>query len=246
MSAPLFLSRARLRRDAPATALRALLVPRDDSERLAAGHRLVWTLFGDNPDRTRDFLWREAEPGLFYLLSARQPRDEHGLFELDDPKLFSASFSAGMELHFVLRANATVARGAGGARSKPCDVVMDALYAVPQAERASVRWAVTQRAGREWLEGQGAKAGFRLASGVNDEGDYDEDEAGSALSRSCLRVTSYQALRLPRGGKPARIGVLDLEGTLEVTDPELFAVALERGFGRAKAFGCGLMLVRRA
>jgi len=33
---------------------------------------------------------------------------------------------------------------------------------------------------------------------------------------------------------------------LTVEDPPLFLVALAAGFGRARAFGCGLMLIRRA
>jgi CRISPR system Cascade subunit CasE len=42
-----------------------------------------------------------------------------------------------------------------------------------------------------------------------------------------------------------RIGVLDLEGVLVVSDPARFCHCLAQGFGRAKAFGCGLMLIRR-
>lgn len=38
---------------------------------------------------------------------------------------------------------------------------------------------------------------------------------------------------------------MDLVGVLEVTDVEKFNNALFKGIGRAKAFGCGLMLVRR-
>jgi CRISPR system Cascade subunit CasE len=39
--------------------------------------------------------------------------------------------------------------------------------------------------------------------------------------------------------------VLDLSGALTVTDPTLFLEKLSGGFGRAKAFGLGLMLIRR-
>ena len=42
------------------------------------------------------------------------------------------------------------------------------------------------------------------------------------------------------------LGVVDLEGILQVGDPELFLGALRKGFGRAKAYGFGLMLIRRA
>ena len=49
-----------------------------------------------------------------------------------------------------------------------------------------------------------------------------------------------------RGGREATFGVLDLRGRLTVRSPEVFVEALLAGFGRAKAYGCGLMLVRRA
>ncbi len=46
----LWLSRARLRRDTAATgSLARLLVPEGEGPRVAAGHRLVWTLFAAIP-----------------------------------------------------------------------------------------------------------------------------------------------------------------------------------------------------
>ena len=47
-----------------------------------------------------------------------------------------------------------------------------------------------------------------------------------------------------RGGP--RFGGIDLEAGLTLTDPAAFLGRLLGGFGRAKAFGCGLMLIRRA
>jgi CRISPR system Cascade subunit CasE len=38
---------------------------------------------------------------------------------------------------------------------------------------------------------------------------------------------------------------LDYKGVLCVTDTELFKTTLFNGIGRSKAFGCGLMMVRR-
>ena len=39
---------------------------------------------------------------------------------------------------------------------------------------------------------------------------------------------------------------LDFEGVLTVSDPDPLLPAIARGFGAAKAYGCGLMLIRRA
>ena len=38
---------------------------------------------------------------------------------------------------------------------------------------------------------------------------------------------------------------LDFEGLLTVSDPGTFLSSIVRGFGAAKAYGCGLMLIRR-
>ncbi len=237
-TSPLYLSRATLRRDVSAAALRALLVPASESGRAGAGHRVVWTLFADTAERERDFLWREADAGVYYLLSSRLPEDRHGLFEVEPPKLFAPAFDVGDRVHFSLRANATVARKATGdkGRGKPCDVVMDVLHRMPQNARASARHAAASREGVRWLANQGSRCGFAI-------GELDEEGDGIASS---VHVSDYRTLRIDHGGPAARIGVLELEGELEVRDPDLFVSALGKGFGRAKAFGCGLMLVRRA
>lgn len=237
MTAPLlYLSRARVRRHVPAAALRELLLPGDDGRRAGAGHRLVWTLFADAPDRERDFLWREADAGTFYLLSSRAPVDRHDLFELDPPKPFAPKLSVGDRLAFSLRANATVAKGGGpGVRGKPCDVVMAAIRDMPSGARAAARAEAIGVAGQRWLAAQGERCGFTIP--VWDSGD---------VSGAGLRVTGYRTLRVDHAGPTARIGVLDFDGELEVRDPAAFTAAIARGFGRAKAFGCGLMLVRRA
>ncbi|MCI0421919.1 MAG: type I-E CRISPR-associated protein Cas6/Cse3/CasE [Acidobacteria bacterium] len=48
-----------------------------------------------------------------------------------------------------------------------------------------------------------------------------------------------------RHGKKIELSTLDFEGVLLVTEPDRFLRALLSGIGPAKAFGCGLMLVRR-
>lgn len=235
MSAPLLLTRATLRRDVPAAALRALLVPSGESARVGTGHRIVWTLFADRADRERDFLWRESEPGTFYLLSRREPEDRHALFEVEAPKAFAPVLAIGDRLRFSLRANATIARKEHGStgRGKRADVVMNAIHGVPQGERAEARHDAVQTAGLAWLTAQGGRCGFTVVP------------SGHGLGQP-TRVTTYRVLRVEHGGPDARLGVMDLDGELCVSDPARFIDSLGQGFGRAKAFGCGLMLIRRA
>ena len=39
---------------------------------------------------------------------------------------------------------------------------------------------------------------------------------------------------------------VDFDGILTVSDPDPLLPAIVHGFGAAKAYGCGLMLIRRA
>jgi CRISPR system Cascade subunit CasE len=222
----LFLSRARLRRDAPVTALARLLVPPDPARRTDASHRLVWSLFADSPDRKRDFLWREEAPGRFMALSSRPPADPHGLFDVEF-KRFEAVLRVGDRIGFTLRANPVVSRGeVKDQRGKRHDVVMDALRDVAPAERASRRPEVIISAGRSWFARQGEGNGFV--------------PTGEAA------IDGYDQIRIPRAaGKPVVFSVLDLGGVLEVTDPPRFLARVAAGFGAARAYGCGLMLIRR-
>lgn len=225
----LILSRISLRRDGSAAALARLLVPEGGSApRSAAGHHLLWSLFADGPDRRRDFLWREEAPGRFLALSAREPVDRHGLFHVE-PKSFEPALQPGDRLRFALRANPVVAvPAAHGQRGKRADVVMRALHAVPRGmPRIEARETIIPEAGRAWLAKQGERHGFAP-----------DDDIG---------VDGYETVRLPRAGAaPIRYGVLDMQGVLTVRDPASFLSQLAQGFGRARAFGCGLMLIRRA
>ncbi|WP_197410964.1 type I-E CRISPR-associated protein Cas6/Cse3/CasE [Novosphingobium sp. FSW06-99] len=231
-----YLSRLTLRRDPALDALRALLQPDDAGRLLDANHRLVWAAFAGDPDVERDFLWRAEGEGRFLVLSARAPV-ESALFEPHAIKPFAPVLNAGDRLHFSLRANATRARAMGqGVRGQRVDVVMDALHRMGAVDRAIARDGAAHGAALDWMAGQGADHGFHLAN----------DQDGAPV----LSVVDYAVMAIPghsgrRRGQP-QFGVLDLAGTLVVDDPAAFVAKLARGFGRARAFGCGLMLIRRA
>lgn len=240
-----WLTRIRLKRDVPAVALGCVLLPDDPSERCQTAHRLLWTLFADDPDRRRDFLWREERPGRgtsgrggFLVLSEREPVDAHGLFDMDPPKAWAPVLAEGDRLAFSLRANPVVTRKDGDGRAKRHDVVMDRLRAVAADQRAELRDTAMREAGRAWLDRQAGEHGFAVL--VEEVG---ETEEKSPL----LRIDGYEQLRIARRGEmPARLSVLEFDGVLEVADSDRFLAALHHGFGKAKAWGCGLMLIRRA
>lgn len=242
MSEQRYLSRMSLRRDVPAAALREVLLPLGDDARVASAHRLIWTLFADQPDRARDFLWREGNSGEFYVLSERPPDDRHGLFAIDPPRVFAPSFQIGDRLNFLLRVNATISRSSGpGQRGKPCDLVMDAIHGIAAGDRAQSRKQMLVKVASKWMDDRGGKSGFGLAW-------TPDDESGDPMHVGPLRVDGYHAMRIGRrqGQPKLSIGVLDLQGEVEVRNPDLLVASINKGFGRAKAFGCGLMLIKRA
>ncbi|MCY4373819.1 MAG: type I-E CRISPR-associated protein Cas6/Cse3/CasE, partial [Spirochaetaceae bacterium] len=195
-----------------------------------AGHHLVWSLFADGPDRRRDFLWREMEGGTFFILSVRPPEDHHGLFEIAEPKPFVPAIESGDRLSFTLRANPIVRRRVSGRRrSVKHDVVMDALRSHASGDRDEPRVAAVHREGLAWLERQGVPSGF-------------------AVEPNSVRVDGYQQHRIGRSGAAGSMSysTLDFEGVLTVRDPGALLPAIARGFGASKAYGCGLMLIRRA
>ena len=213
-------SRIRLRPEGHVRTLAPLLLPvgGHSGDMLIARHRLIWALFADGPERRRDFLWREDRKGVFYILSARPPQDRHDLFVVES-KPFEPRLKRGDRLHFVLRANAVVTRN-----GKRHDVVMDMLHRL-DGKRAELREQCMQEAGEQWLCSQGERYGFELHRVI---------------------VEGYHQHQLPRRqAQPARFSTLDMRGTLSVTDPDAFLQRLTHGFGHARAFGCGLMLVKR-
>jgi CRISPR system Cascade subunit CasE len=232
---PLWLSRLRIRPEPDVRRLAARLMPDDDEgARAGAQHQLVWDVFADDPDRRRDFLWREVGVGELMALSSRPPLPGTALFAVES-RPFAPVLQVGDALRFTLRANATTGSPgskADGRRGARFDVAMAALHAVPTGARAEVRDGVAAEAGVAWLRRQGERAGFALPE--NDE----------------LIVSGYRVVRIRRGGdsrgSAATFGVFDFEGVLAVTDPGSFLAAVARGFGRAKAFGFGLMLIARA
>lgn len=203
-------------------------------------HQLLWQLF-PNYSGPRPFLFRqEMEDGadgngrpkglpLFYLLSEQAPVTLTGLLDVES-KPFSPRLETGDLLAFRLRANPTVARRIEGEkRSRRSDVLMHAKSVFPLEQRASQDCKkAMDEAARQWLAGQGEKHGFMV--------------------RGLPEISGYRQYTLAKkeGGKPIQFSGVDYNGVLEVSDPKQFTGLLTQGVGRSKAFGFGMMMIRRA
>ncbi|MCV6612122.1 MAG: type I-E CRISPR-associated protein Cas6/Cse3/CasE [Amphritea sp.] len=211
---------------------------------------------------------QSAQP-VYYLLSPELPQQDSPLFHVQS-KSYEPQLKSGDRLQFRLRVNPVISRRIEGAkRSAVHDVVMDAQQrclaqlcsaaglpagqskadklnalrtlpagalqpviqqCLPDSDAvtlsAALDWAVRQ-AQIEWLAGSRAeRCGYTI----------DQPDA--------LKISGYRWHSLPQKGRKAGFSALDYEGILTVTDPELFLKTLNQGIGKARAFGCGLMLVR--
>lgn len=228
-------------------------------------HRLLWDLF----PKGESFLFREESSReqlatarslpVYYLLSRAQPDGQSPIFKIDT-KDYSPQLKAGDQLTFRLRANPTIARKTPGKKnSVRHDVVMD-------AQQQWLKEACKQRS----LTTEGSKSKLKKAllshpdfmgreksTFLNQEIDSAINQAaiswlrqrseinGFDIDKTQIQATGYRWNALPEKGRNAGFSSMDYEGVLTVTDSPLFLQKLEKGFGPAKAFGCGLMLIRR-
>ncbi len=198
-------------------------------------HQMIWDLFDNQPDTRRDFLYRrEDTPGqlpFYYLLSRRQPLCREGT--RIDTKPYQPLIREGDHLAFILRANAVITRKVDDhSKRRRRFGIVDAKVAEYKAKYTDRKdWpppaVIHQEAAEQWMNRQAGQHGFRL---------------------DALQVSNHQyhKIRKPGDGNLRQFTSLDMDGLLTVEDPVLLENALLNGLGRSKAFGCGLLLVRRA
>lgn len=206
-------------------------------------HQWLWKFLPAESGTPRDFLFRRRDgennsPG-FYLLSAREPASISEAWNVHS-KQFNPVIKQGQQLAFDLRANPVVTHSADG-KSRRDDVVMHKKKLL-LAERNLKQWSdwkdadsdkpllyeLVQESCTQWLERRAVTYGFRVL-------EVDGEKQ--------LRVDGY--LQQRSGKKGIRFSTVDFSGSLEVVDIERFQNALFLGIGKAKAFGCGLLLIRK-
>lgn len=203
-----------------------------------AEHQWLWKFFPAPEGAPRDFLFRRRDvQGVprFYVVSNRQP-ERHTDTWLVDARDYAPQIEAGDRFAFELRANPVVTISKDG-KSARHDVVMQEKKRLLN-ERGLQRWADWQGEGRPdlaelihrtcgaWLNKRAVHCGFEIEA-------------------DCLTVDGYTQ-HGSRLKKSLQFSTVDFTGRLHVADPVAFRAALFNGIGHAKAFGCGLLLIRRA
>lgn len=193
-------------------------------------HQSIWRLFGDRADRKRDFLYRleqnKSRP-IIYTVSAREPSGTQNLWHVE-AKRYEPKINPGARLAFMLRTNPIRAKRDEENKQHRHDVVMEAKTRLKEQGVKKPVSQIIQEEGFNWFSSHAEKCGFIVKP---------ED----------VRADGYQQHRFlkGKGGKQVSLSTLDFNGVLTVADSKLFLETLYKGIGPAKAFGCGLMLVRR-
>lgn len=213
-------------------------------------HQWLWKFFPSRENQRRDFIFRRHElekMPRFYVVSQRPPtafsEAWHVQSRVYDPQLLD-----GQRLSFQLRANPVITKKNGAGKSQRHDVVMQAKKQLLTEHGLSkeAKWAdwkdesnkpllyeLVQKHCAVWLEGIAKRNGFEIA--LTDE----------EVPQHKLQVDAYEQSNTGKRDHNILFSTVDFSGELLVVNPELFQLALFNGLGHAKAFGCGLLLVRR-
>jgi len=225
-------------------AVMASLVPGGDNGVYDA-HQLLWKLFADNPERRRDFLYRELDPGVFITVSARPPHNAGNLWAVQS-KPYSPQLREGDRIHFTLRANPVRKTHDADGRQLRYDIVQDARKRWlaehgDQRDGMPSRHTLAQDAGWQWLTARAPDLGLEL-----DEADRSLFQVERYLPCSFTKRRAERPVPGKRRADSVSVSQLDMAGFATVLDPVALCHALFNGVGSAKAFGCGLLLVRRS
>ena len=204
-----------------------------------AEHQWLWKFFPSSQDQQRDFIFRRYDQEVtprFYIVSKREPVAFSDIWQVQSQP-YAPQLSDGQYLSFQLRANPVVTKTNDKGKPQRHDVVMDAKKSfllehgltedatwrdLKRDEDKPLLYDLTQQTCLDWLQTRSDRLGFNIVA---------------------ANVDAYQQHRADK--REIRFSTVDFSGELIVTDNELFQHTLFHGIGHAKAFGCGLLLVKK-
>lgn len=182
-------------------------------------HQWLWELFPGGKER--QFLYRREElqgAFRFFVLSQERPA-ESAIFDVQC-RPFAPELSVGQILRFTLRANPTICKA-----GKRHDLLMEAKRQVKTQPDSRDIWTYQQQAALEWLSRQGEQNGF-------------------SLREASVDAYRQQQIRREKSRQMIQFSCVDYAGVLVVNNPVLFLQRLVQGYGKSRAFGCGMMLIK--
>ena len=198
-----------------------------------------------------DFLYRRTDGHAapqFHVVSPRPPRSPSSCWHIQT-QAYAPRVPGGTRLHFELRASPAVVETRDG-KSQRQDAVsrekgrllrergLESWTEWRDADKPSLE-ALIRRSCGEWLHSRAARHGFEVLEEGLTTSAYRVHGPNSQL-RVWHGTPEYPAL--PRDCD-LDYSTIDFRGQLTVVDPVTFTFALQRGIGRGKSVGCGLLLI---
>lgn len=182
-------------------------------------HRVLWRLFPEDADASRDFLFlvghSDRNHAEVLMQSMKKPVQSSAEAKILAWKEFPLGLNAGQRLRFLLVAN-------------PIKTIND-------------------EAGRKKADGETKKCRVPLIR-EEDQRAWVERKFQNAASFETLVIDPVFPLRFRKGkeDRGGKIQPVSFQGILNVKVPEGMAELVQNGIGPAKAFGCGLLSLARA
>ena len=199
-------------------------------------HQWLWRFLPADAGTRRDFLFRRLDAdsrSRFYVVSSRRPKRTSDCWQVASRE-YAPKLTSGERLRFDLRANPVVTHSSDG-KKKRHDVVMHAKKMLLN-EHGLSNWEqwhddakpqlyeLVRESCLKWLTARGERLGFSI------------EEESTAIDGYAQHRGKHDQIRF---------STVDFSGELVVTDSDVFTKTLVVGIGHSKAFGCGLLLVRR-
>lgn len=200
-------------------------------------HKTVWDMFSDDPEKKRDFLYREEERNgvkMFYLVSQNIPLNETDMWAVEskpyDPKIYNGS-----QLKFSIRANPVVIKPNKQGSLRKHSVVMDAKIRCRNGgQKIPPTNELVNSEGLKWLAKMGERHGFTFNPKQVAVVGYNESFFYKPIKNNDEKKINVKLV------------TMDFTGLLTVTDEKAFKKALFDGIGPSKSFGCGLLMIKHA
>ena len=198
-------------------------------------HKKIWELVSRNESQKRDFLYRveyDAYQNIkhIYLLAPNQISSRKDIKIAVSPR-YQPQLETDEGLYFKVRANPIIKRKEDG-KAKEYGLIMDAKHQFKKNnQNYSKQFSLDELiydVGMKWLIRKGEQHGF-------------------SVKQFKVRIDNDREYYVKPPGKHVfTLRTLDFEGNLKIVDADQFKKALFKGIGSSKAFGCGMMMIKRA
>jgi len=200
-------------------------------------HRFVWRIFNENDTQKPDaaqFLYRIdyfLDTPVIYVLSRYKPESQIKRWQVQT-KVWQPGIVDGAMFQFSLRANPTI-----GISGKRHDVFMHVKKHYSGEDQFELRELMFS-AGKGFLQNKAKTIGIEFLGETLD----------FSNKQKLTGVKHANGENIVHSGKTENaitISTVDYQGVFRVVDQTLLLQNVLKGIGRAKRFGCGLMLLNR-